>query len=74
MAIPSQAGVRMAPYSYGNSIPPLTSDATEPISEVTEPTKRREDVNGDNIVNIQDLVLVASNLGQSGSNSCGCQP
>ena len=29
----------------------------------------KEDVNGDGIVNIQDLVLVASNLGQSGSNS-----
>ena len=28
----------------------------------------KEDVNGDGIVNIQDLVLVASNLGQSGSN------
>ena len=28
----------------------------------------KEDVNGDGVVNIQDLVLVASNLGQSGSN------
>ena len=30
--------------------------------------RRKEDVNGDGVVNIQDLVLVASNLGQSGSN------
>ena len=33
-----------------------------------EPPHRKEDVNGDGVVNIQDLVSVASNLGQSGSN------
>ena len=33
-----------------------------------EPTKHKADVTGDNIVNIQDLVSVAANLGQSGSN------
>ncbi|MDD9972691.1 MAG: dockerin type I domain-containing protein, partial [Candidatus Poribacteria bacterium] len=27
-----------------------------------------EDVNGDGVVNIQDLVLVASNFGQTGAN------
>ncbi|MXV75099.1 T9SS type A sorting domain-containing protein [Candidatus Poribacteria bacterium] len=48
--------------------PSTLSDATEPLSDATESTRRREDVNGDNIVNIQDLVWVASNLGQSGSN------
>ena len=51
--------------------PSTIADATEPESpkeEVTQPPKRKEDVTGDNIVNIQDLVSVASNLGKSGSN------
>ena len=34
----------------------------------TEPIRRKEDVTGDDIVNIQDLVSVASNLGKSGSD------
>ena len=38
------------------------------MSDTTEPARRKEDVTGDNIVNIQDLVSVASNLGKSGSN------
>ena len=42
--------------------------STESISDATEPTRRQEDINGDGIVNIQDLVSVAANLGQSGSN------
>ena len=33
-----------------------------------EPERLAEDVNGDGTVNIQDLVLVAANLGQSGNN------
>ena len=33
-----------------------------------EPERLAEDVNGDGTVNIQDLVSVAANLGQSGSN------
>ena len=33
-----------------------------------EPTKIAEDVNGDGVVNIQDLVLVAANLGKTGQN------
>ena len=33
-----------------------------------EPERLTEDVNGDGVVNIQDLVQVAANLGQSGSN------
>ena len=37
-------------------------------AEITEPTKLKGDVNADGIVNIQDLVLVASNLGQIGQN------
>ena len=35
---------------------------------VTEATRLAADVNGDGTVNIQDLVLVASNLGQTGEN------
>ncbi len=36
---------------------------------VTEATRLAADVNGDGTVNIQDLVLVASNLGQTGENA-----
>ena len=36
---------------------------------VTEATRLAADVNGDGIVNIQDLVLVSSNLGQTGENA-----
>ena len=38
-------------------------------SQITEPTKLTGDVNGDGTVNIGDLVLVASNLGQTGKNA-----
>ena len=37
-------------------------------AEITKPTRLKGDVNADGIVNIQDLVLVASNLGQTGQN------
>ncbi len=37
-------------------------------ANITEPTGLKEDVNGDGIVNIQDLVLVASNLSKTGEN------
>ena len=40
----------------------------EPSTEITEPTKLKGDVNGDGIVNIQDLVIVASNLDETGQN------
>ena len=43
-------------------------------SGATEPERRKEDIITDGIVNIQDLVWVASNFGQSGSKRCGCQP
>ena len=36
---------------------------------ITEPDKLAEDVNGDGIVNIQDLVLVAGALGKTGQNA-----
>ena len=38
-------------------------------AEITEPTKLKGDVNGDGTVNIADLVLVASNLGETGQNT-----
>ena len=38
-------------------------------AEITEPTKLKGDVNGDGTVNIADLVLVASNLGETGQNA-----
>ena len=36
---------------------------------ITEPTKLAGDINNDGVVNIQDLVLVASNLGETGTNT-----
>ena len=37
-------------------------------AKVTVPPEQDEDVNADGVVNIQDLVLVASNFGQKGQN------
>ena len=37
-------------------------------AQITEPARRKEDVNGDGIVNIQDVVLIALSLGQAGQN------
>ena len=42
----------------------LSVDSTQEV----EPSPVVEDVNGDETINIQDLVLVASNLGQTGEN------
>ena len=50
--------------SEGNGISPQVWGG-----EVTEPAKLAEDVNGDDVVNIQDLVLVASSLGKTGPNT-----
>ena len=38
-------------------------------AEITEAPQLKGDVNGDGIVNIQDLVLVAGQLGQTGTNA-----
>ena len=48
----------------------LVESPTEetPPTEITEPTKLKGDVNDDGVVNIQDLVMVASNLGETGQN------
>ena len=47
----------------GDSFVPQVENA-----QITEPTGLKGDVNGDGIVNIQDLVLTASSLGQTGEN------
>ena len=49
--------------SKGNTVSPQVESG-----QVTEPPKPKEDVNGDGVVNIQDLVLVAANLGKTGQN------
>ena len=49
--------------STGETFAPQVENA-----QITEPPKLTGDVNGDGTVNIADLVLVASNLGQTGSN------
>ena len=38
-------------------------------AEITEPPELQADINGDGVVNIQDLVLVASSFGKTGQNS-----
>ena len=54
------------------SLPIAKGDTVSPQVEsgqITEPAKLAEDVNNDGGVNIQDLVLVASNFGQIGENA-----
>ena len=53
----------VVPNNVGESSPPQVEDG-----QITEPIQLKEDVNGDGIVNTQDLVLVASNLGQVGQH------
>ena len=50
--------------SQGNTLHPRVADG-----EVTEPPELTADVNRDGMVNIQDLVLVASTFGKTGQNS-----
>ena len=49
--------------SAGEAIVPQTEN-----TQITAHNKLKEDINGDDIVNIQDLVLVAGRLGQTGTN------
>lgn len=62
----SNQDIAYALQSY-NLIEPISEDT--PPTEITEPTKLTADVNGDATVNIQDLVLVASNFGKTGQNA-----
>ena len=50
--------------SEGSGVSPQVSGG-----QVTAPPTLEGDVNGDGVVNIQDLVLVASKLGQTGQNT-----
>ena len=50
--------------SSGDTVSPQVESG-----QVTEPAKLAGDVNSDGVVNIQDLVLVASNFGQAGANA-----
>ncbi|MCY3742210.1 MAG: dockerin type I domain-containing protein [Candidatus Poribacteria bacterium] len=50
--------------SAGETFVPTVENA-----EITEPTRLKEDVNGDGTVNIADLALVAANLGKTGPNA-----
>ena len=50
--------------SKGNTFLPRVEAA-----EITEPPELKADINGDGVVNIQDLVLVASSFGKTGQNS-----
>ena len=52
---------------FTTHLPGTTPQPSEPMEASTAELK--EDVNGDGIVNIQDLVLVASNLGKTGTNA-----
>ena len=55
-----------------SSVPFITVavEAPAPITEDVEtPQHIAEDVNGDGVVNVQDLVLVSSRLGQTGQNA-----
>ena len=49
--------------SDGEAFVPTVENA-----EITESTQLTGDINGDGIINIQDLVLTASNLGKTGQN------
>ena len=49
--------------SAGEAFVPTVENA-----EITEATQLTGDINGDGIINIQDLVLTASNLGKTGQN------
>ena len=53
--------------STGKVLTPQVEDGQ--ITELTEPQPLIADVNGDSVVSIQDLVLVATSFGQTGENA-----
>ena len=57
-------GERLFPYIENG----IVEDGTVEDSTVIKPVYIAEDINGDGVVNIQDLVLVSSNFGKTGEN------
>ena len=60
--------VRLSDVILTNSKGETTQSQTE-NAEITAPTQLLEDVNGDGVVNIVDLTLVATNFGATGTNA-----
>ena len=52
----------------GRTLASGSSDGTVLLWKIGVPKQPTEDVNGDGLINIQDLVMVASQLGQTGEN------
>ena len=55
----------------GSTLASWSEDGTVLLWELTspKPPQRPEDINGDGLVNIQDLVFVAAHLGQTAPNT-----
>ena len=67
----AQITLTLGPNPGMNKIRVTASGITYPViftATATEASRLAADVNGDGIVNIQDLVLVSSNLGQTGQS------
>ena len=56
------SGVLLTDSTGGSSSPQIEA------AEITEASQPTEDINADGVVNVQDLVLVASNFGKIGKN------
>ena len=52
----------------GSTLASGSRDGTVLLWEIGVPKQLKEDINGDGVVNIQDLVLVAAQFGQTGEN------
>ena len=52
----------------GSTLASGSGDGTVLLWEISVPKQLKEDINGDGVVNIQDLVLVAAKFGQIGEN------
>ncbi len=52
----------------GSTLASGSGDGTVLLWEIGVPKQLKEDINGDGVVNIQDLVMVASQFGQTGEN------
>ena len=52
----------------GSTLASGSGDGTVLLWEISVPKQLKEDINGDGVVNIQDLILVAAQFGQIGEN------